>query len=160
MKHSSLIWLVSFWFLLACQTEPLEVCNLQPEPLHATAAYPIGFAANPSLLTNDAAYRALANIQFNSLTPENHFKPAYLQPNPGEFDWKTADQLILYAAQQGKRVHGHTLLWHNQSPAWMETYTGSKEQWDSLLKIHVQTVVGHFQGKVSGWDVVNEAVDD
>ena len=28
------------------------------------------------------------------------------------------------------------------------------------LKKHIQTVVGHYKGKVIGWDVVNEAITD
>ena len=28
------------------------------------------------------------------------------------------------------------------------------------LKTHIETVVKHFKGKVKGWDVVNEAVND
>ena len=36
----------------------------------------------------------------------------------------------------------------------------SKEILKERLIKHIKTVVGHFKGKVIGWDVVNEAIED
>jgi endo-1,4-beta-xylanase len=37
---------------------------------------------------------------------------------------------------------------------------GDSAAWENLLKTHIQTVVTHFKGKVTSWDVVNEAFND
>ena len=62
------------------------------------------------------------------------------------------------------KVVGHTLCWHSQSPAWMFRGPDGKplprDEALRNLKDHIDAVVGHFKGKVIGWDVVNEAISD
>ena len=61
-------------------------------------------------------------------------------------------------------VVGHTLVWHQQTPRWVfEDASGAPVSRDTLLarlRDHIQTVVGRYRGRVKGWDVVNEAVDE
>ena len=61
-------------------------------------------------------------------------------------------------------IVGHTLVWHQQTPRWVfEDATGAPVSRDTLLARlhdHIQTVVGRYRGRVKGWDVVNEAVDE
>jgi endo-1,4-beta-xylanase len=52
------------------------------------------------------------------------------------------------------------LNWYNSLPSWVTNFQGDSTAWESLLKTHIQTVVTHFKGKVTSWDVVNEAFDD
>jgi endo-1,4-beta-xylanase len=56
------------------------------------------------------------------------------------------------------------LIWHNQTPRWVfEDDQGKPVDRDTLLqrmREHIFTVVGRYKGKIKGWDVVNEAVDD
>jgi endo-1,4-beta-xylanase len=58
---------------------------------------------------------------------------------------------------------GHTLVWHNQTPAWVfEDGKGNPADRETLLKRlrdHIHTVVGRYKGKIKGWDVVNEAIN-
>lgn len=102
--------------------------------------------------------------QFNALTAENEMKPGMLQPRPGEFNFAAADRLVDFAAEHGMDVVGHTLIWHQQTPAWMfENAQGQPLPRDEALanmKHHIDTVMHHFKGRVRGWDVVNEAVAD
>ena len=99
---------------------------------------------------------------FNQLTAENIMKPSYLQPTQGQFFFDEADALINFAEANGLQVHGHTLMWHNQIPAWMQNFSGTRDQWLDVLKTHVSTVAGHFAARESvvSWDVVNEAFED
>jgi endo-1,4-beta-xylanase len=61
-------------------------------------------------------------------------------------------------------IVGHTLVWHWQTPNWVFVDDANNPLTrDALLarmKDHIFTVVGHYKGKVNGWDVVNEALDD
>ena len=62
------------------------------------------------------------------------------------------------------KVVGHTLCWHSQSPAFLFRGPDGKplprDEALKNLKDHIDGVVGHFKGKVVGWDVVNEAISD
>jgi len=95
---------------------------------------------------------------FNIITAENHMKPDHIQREQGVFTFAHADNLVNAALDAGMYFHGHTLAWHNQSPAW-KNYEGiSREQAIENLQTHIRTVVGHFRGRVRSWDVVNEVM--
>ena len=61
-------------------------------------------------------------------------------------------------------VIGHNLCWHNQTPQWMFADENkkplSREVALANLREHIDGVLKHYKGKVKGWDVVNEALDD
>jgi endo-1,4-beta-xylanase len=96
------------------------------------------------------------------VTAENDMKPDHLAPanNPGSvsvnwgYRFGTADIIVNNAITEGLKVHGHTLIWHSQSPAWLAA--GGED----YLNKFVTDVVDHFKGKLISWDVVNEAFRD
>lgn len=145
-----------------------EYSPVTVESLHSLSPgnMPIGVA----VAAGNSAISPLTNVprqtivtqHFNQLTAENIMKPSYLQPTQGQFFFDEADSLIDFAEANGLQVHGHTLLWHNQIPTWMQNFSGTKDQWLDVLKTHVSTVAGHFAGRASvvSWDVVNEAFED
>ncbi|MBS1567129.1 MAG: endo-1,4-beta-xylanase [Bacteroidetes bacterium] len=122
--------------------------------------FPFGAAVNVSLLKNRPAYLQVVTKEYNSLTPEVAMKIAALHPSQNTYSWTDADWLVDYAVQNKKRVHGHTLVWHQSLPSWVTGFQGDSAAWEDLLKTHIQTVVAHFKGKVGSWDVVNEAFED
>ena len=113
---------------------------------------------------DDPRLAALVAQQFDCLTGENEFKPRSLQPQPGKFNFAAADKIVEFAQSHDMKVVGHTLCWHGQSPAWMFRGPDGKplprDEALRNLKGHIDAVVGHFKGKVIGWDVVNEAISD
>jgi endo-1,4-beta-xylanase len=113
---------------------------------------------------DDLRLAALVAEQFNCVTPENEMKPEYIQPAPGEFEFRPADRIVAFAESNGMKVVGHTLCWHNQSPAWLyqdqQNRPLPRTRALENLRTHVTAVVGHFKGRVLGWDVVNEAISD
>lgn len=123
----------------------------------------VGTAVMSRHLANPALAALIAK-QFDCLTGENEFKPLSLHPRPGEFRFTAADRIIDFARQHRMKVVGHTLCWHSQSPAFLFRSPDRKPlpREDALknLKDHIDGVVGHFKGKVIGWDVVNEAISD
>jgi endo-1,4-beta-xylanase len=123
-------------------------------------SFPLGASMNPRLLQENEAYRQLATTEFNSVTAENHMKMMMVHPDANRFDFSKGDEIFQFAKSNKKRMHGHTLVWHNQVPKWMNEFRGDAQAWEDLLKNHVQEVAKHYQGQVSGWDVVNEAFLD
>jgi endo-1,4-beta-xylanase len=101
---------------------------------------------------------------FNSVTAENAMKWERIHPEPGSYYFDLADSIVDYAQDNGMAVVGHVLVWHSQTPDWVfRDSLGNQLNREALLermKDHIQTVVGHYRGKVLGWDVVNEAVDE
>ena len=61
-------------------------------------------------------------------------------------------------------IVGHCLVWHSQVPAWVfQDDKGAPLDRDGLLKRmrdHISTVVGRYKGRINGWDVVNEALNE
>lgn len=61
-------------------------------------------------------------------------------------------------------IVGHTLVWHSQTPRWVfEDADGKPLSRDALLKRmreHIFAVMGRYKGRVHGWDVVNEALNE
>ncbi|MGS2648846.1 endo-1,4-beta-xylanase [Streptosporangium sp. LJ11] len=126
----------------------------------------IGTAIDVDVLHDaaDPQYRALAASQFSSVTAENAMKWESLEPTRGTYNWGPADELIDFARENKQQVRGHVLVWQNQLPAWLtqgvEDGTISKTQLRDILRNHITTVVKRFKGKISQWDVVNEAASD
>jgi endo-1,4-beta-xylanase len=87
-----------------------------------------------------------------------------LQPVEGEYDWEAADLLADFARDNSMHFTGHTLLWHQQTPAWVfEDENGdpvSRERLLQRLENHVSAVVGRYKDRVRAWDVVNEALNE
>jgi endo-1,4-beta-xylanase len=59
-------------------------------------------------------------------------------------------------------VHGHVLVWHDQSPSRINTGAtgGTRELARANMERYIEAVLTHFQGRVETWDVVNEAFID
>ena len=142
--------------LFGCRKAPAGPCD-GAQALHSYYPFPVGVAVNTRELQPGTPYQDLAARHFNSVTPENIFKPSYLHPGPANYEWDEADELAAFCRAHGQRLHGHTLIWHMQLPGWMWDFSGSPAQWEQLFKDHIQTICRHFRGQVRSWDVVNEA---
>ena len=106
--------------------------------------------------------RVARSGKFSQLTPENEMKWDAIEPEPGVFDFSRADAIVAFARDNGMKVRGHTLVWHSQLPAWMQSLTGA-DAVRAAMTNHIQTVVAHFRdtfpGTVVAYDVVNEAMN-
>jgi len=139
----------------------------QPGTLREAAAgrFRMGVAVGPRVtLGQDTAAASLVQREFDSLTPDNALKWAAVHPLPGTYDFTLADKYVEFGTAHGMFLIGHTLMWHQQTPSWVfENTDGSPRSREALLaelRAHIRTVVGRYKGRVKGWDVVNEAVDD
>ena len=106
----------------------------------------------------------LVVAQFNSISPENLLKWGPVNPRPGEFNFEPADSFVAFGERNNMFIVGHCLVWHAQTPRWVFTDDkGKSVSRDVLLqrmKEHIFTVVGRYKGRINGWDVVNEALED
>jgi endo-1,4-beta-xylanase len=123
----------------------------------------IGTCADPG--GYNEAEQANIKMHYNVITPENCMKPEGMQPQEGNFNWTRGDALTTWCAENNIKVWGHCLAWHAQTPGWFfqpgaDGKPVTRELAMERLKKHVQTVVGHYKGKIIGWDVVNEAIND
>lgn len=101
---------------------------------------------------------------FNPIVAGNCMRSEVLQPVEGQFDFKLADKFLEFGEQNNMVIIGHALIWHSQAPEWFfiddEGNPISREVMIDRMKTHIQTVVGRYNGRVYGWDVVNEAFND
>ena len=107
----------------------------------------------------DPTHREVLSREFNMLTPEHEAKFCMISTGPGEYDFSRVDQLVEFAEEHSMAIHGHTLLWHECSPDWVENADFSREEAIEVLREHITTVVGRYKGRILYWDVVNEAFD-
>lgn len=124
------------------------------------AGMPIGAAVAAKALKADAGYRNLLNREFSLLTCENAMKMGPIHPAPGRYDFRDADLIADFARSHGHRMRGHTLVWHNQCPKWVDHGKLPAKQLAKALDAHIRTVVARYRDVVSCWDVVNEAIGD
>ena len=128
----------------------------------ASSGLRIGTAINTDELGSNARYDAIAAQQFSSVTPENVMKWDAIEPKRGQLDFAAADELVRFAQKNRQLVRGHTLVWYNQLPQWLNDLGPSltKQQATAILKQHIFTEMRHFKGKIWQWDVVNEAFNE
>jgi endo-1,4-beta-xylanase len=120
----------------------------------------IGSAVNDNLVSKkDSLGEQIVLTEYNTITPENSMKWMYMEPEQGKFEFETADKYIDFSTKNDIAFIGHNLVWHSQLAGWVEKIE-SKEELSASLKNHVQTVAARYSGKIHGWDVVNEALNE
>jgi len=129
------------------------------------ADFLIGGALNRPLVTGrDPNAAAIAAKHFNTATPENDLKWQLVHPQPDQYNWEPGDNFVAFCEKNQMVPIGHTLVWHAQTPRWVfQDDAGGAITRDALLarmKDHILTVVGRYKGRIKGWDVVNEALED
>lgn len=101
---------------------------------------------------------------FNSIVAENCMKGEEMRPSKDVFFWDDADKTVAFAERNGLTLIGHCLVWHSQPPKWMFTHddgsTVSRHELIDRMYHHITTIMQRYKGKIKGWDVVNEAVED
>ena len=125
----------------------------------------VGAALNPDQFGGkDKLGAAIVRRQFSAITPENVLKWELVHPKPGKYAFEQPDRYVAFGEQNGMFIVGHTLVWHSQTPKWVfEDAKGKPVSRDTLLarmRDHIHMVVGRYKGRIDGWDVVNEALNE
>ncbi len=142
----------------------------------------VGAAINGSdvdtMALNHEGMTEILKKNFNSTTLSNLMKPDYLLDEKAskksgdgmpvcKFD--TCDPALTFCQENGIKMRGHTLVWHNQTPEWFfhegfdkKKPLADKGTMEKRLESYIRQVMSHCQEKypdvVYAWDVVNEAV--
>ncbi|MDK2973338.1 MAG: endo,4-beta-xylanase [Candidatus Sumerlaeota bacterium] len=124
----------------------------------------IGVALSEAHYTGeDPEVSQLITSEFNTVTAEVAMKWKYLHPHEDVYTFESADRFVEFGETNGMAIIGHTLIWHNDTPDWVFLDDeGAQVDRETLLKRmrdHIHTVMGHYRGRVKGWDVVNEALE-
>jgi GH35 family endo-1,4-beta-xylanase len=101
----------------------------------------------------------LIKSQFNAITPENSMKPGPVHPQENTWNWTQPDALVDFCQTNNIKTFGHCLVWHSQTNPWFFE-NADRDRLLARLREHIHTLVGRYKGKISGWDVVNEAIND
>ncbi len=153
----SLKELYSDYFVFGCAVTQMEALNTKRMDFYASqfGVMTPGNELKPDSVLDVAASRRLAKedetavaVRFNAAKP-----------------------MLDYCFKNGVKVHGHTLLWHNQTPEafFHEGYDAAKPfvsrevmlaRLDNYIRLVMETLSETYPGLIVSWDVVNEAVDD
>ena len=125
----------------------------------------IGAALNQAQFEeSDSRGAAIVETQFNTISPENVLKWESVHPRPDGFNFEPADRYVAFGEKHHMFIIGHTLVWHSQVPRWVfQDGKGAALDREALLQRmhdHIRAVVGRYKGRIGGWDVVNEALNE
>jgi endo-1,4-beta-xylanase len=166
MRHAS----IGLLLLSAACARPSVSTNASPGGATTlkqafAGAFRVGAALNENQFTErDTLGAALVKRQFNTITPENVLKWEVVHPQPNSYSFTASDRYVEFGERNGMFIIGHTLVWHSQTPRWVfQDAAGAPLSRDALIQRmhdHIATIVGRYKGRVKGWDVVNEAVEE
>jgi endo-1,4-beta-xylanase len=129
--------------------------------------FPVGAAVVPSDIQGQSA--VLLAKHFNSMTSGNDMKWDATEPSEGNFTFTQADAEVAFATANNMRVRGHTLVWYQQTPAWvfndasgnlLTPSDATRALLIQRMQNHITNVMQHFGTAVATWDVVNEPIDE
>lgn len=164
-----ILTIVTFCLLSACgQSQQSEESDI-PSSLTLKEAFKEDFYIGTALNYNQIYGRedsatALIVTQFNSISPENVLKMGPIHPEQDVYNFEPADKYVDFGVKNDLFTIGHALVWHSQAPDWIYVdEKGADVSRDTLLlrmENHIHAVAGRYKGKIDGWDVVNEALED
>lgn len=148
-----------YWFIFAVGVAGLLSCT--PKTMRSivdSKQVLFGVAVRPSDLLDPKDAQLLKN-NFNILVAENIMKLQYLRPTESFWNWSDPDKLVDFAQKNNLRLRGHTFVWHNQNPPFINNLT-DKEKALAVLKDTINQVLTRYKGKFFEYDVCNEVIDD
>ena len=121
--------------------------------LKSAATFPIGATPGPWIAKKAKGYEMFKN-QFSSVTVHAYMST---ETSKGKFNFDELDYWTKWAETNPIRLHGHCLVFHTGAPEWLVQFKGSTNEFEQIIKNHIQTIVGRHKGQIKSWDVFNEA---
>jgi endo-1,4-beta-xylanase len=79
----------------------------------------------------------------------------FLEPKPGQSDFRRGDRYVDFAEEHDMAIRGLTLVWERAEPAWLGDELHANDF--TVLERHTRGVAGPYAGRLRCWGVVNEA---
>ncbi|MGA8575456.1 MAG: endo-1,4-beta-xylanase [Candidatus Cybelea sp.] len=92
------------------------------------------------------------------LVPEIDMNWNQVEPAYGQLSFEKMDDLATFAIRNGKRIRGHTLLWHLGVPEWAVQMLRETQDWNVIAR-YFGSVMPRYGDVISEWEVVNEPID-
>lgn len=160
LPHSVAVIDAEHTSLPARSSDGLQVLATKARPGFVVGA---AVALGPLIADNDYAKLALGG-NFGQFTTENALKWQSIHPQQNIYDFHEADALVAIAQRARVAIQGHTLVFGEANPTWVQQLPvatdSDKQHVRQVMLDHITRTVGHFKGKVSSWDVVNEPMAD
>ncbi|GGX65029.1 beta-xylanase [Litorimonas cladophorae] len=122
-----------------------------------------GSAISSGALKDDR-YLDIVRRDCGSLVAENEHKIYVINGESQRFDFDRGDAIVDFAQKNDMAMRGHVLLWNRDDflPNWMPKQdwgADKKRGMKAYLDKYFETVLTHYDRKISSWDVVNETID-
>lgn len=144
---------------LSCVGWPAAAQTPAPTGLDALARASgrrFGFSISPDY-AGKAPVAELLRQHAGVITAENAMKWRHIQTVFDVPDYTDADKVVALATSLKADIRGHTLAWHQSTPAYLSV--ASPEQFIRAQTAHLQALVSRYKGRIHTWDVLNEAVE-
>ncbi|WP_150291824.1 endo-1,4-beta-xylanase [Sphingobium estronivorans] len=120
-----------------------------------------GAAIKSRQLREDPDFTAAIARECDMVVQEYELKRGTTEPKPGKYDFSGADQIIAFAQKHRMKARGHALVWYAAQPPWLGpalklANSGGREK---LMTSYIDVAMPRYAGKISEWDVVNEAIE-
>jgi endo-1,4-beta-xylanase len=113
----------------------------------------------PSNYLSDPQFREVLAEQFNSLSPENDLKWAFVQPTEGVFEFEGLDRLVEFGKANKMQVKGHGLISGCCNPDYLRAKIDDPVAFRAAMVTHFDTIMKRYKNKMDRWDVVSESLE-
>lgn len=107
----------------------------------------------------DPATIALYTDNFNLFVPENTFKWKNIRPTLKFWNWSDMDKMVDFAEQNKIKMKGHTFVWHQQNPPYLDSLK-TRDDAIAMLNEHITTIMTRYKGRIYEYDVANEVLNE
>ena len=161
LKKKLCLGIISFYVLMTgCTGSKKSLSDFSSLKDLYKSDFLVGTAMNAEQIEEkEPKAAALIPAEFNSITAENIMKCEVIHPGWDRYNFDQADKFVAYGKRNHMFIIGHNLIWHSQLAPFVSEIKSS----DSLMLFmtnHINAVAGRYAGKVNGWDVVNEALNE
>lgn len=156
------VWVTAAWLGcgLGCgQPDPSPCGDCTLRQAAELADVRVGVAAAPG----DAEWNAVILREFDALSPESELVWDRLHPEPEEWVFEPADEVLAFADDNALFTTASHFVWDQSSgvsgtPPWVEEITDPDEL-EATMRAHLEAVTERYGDRIDRWIVVNEPLE-